>query len=108
MLETTAFISNQQNTPGWDKAVDHFWILFWGSVPVVADEQVSKAVDRFADALDTPNIYEGIPLRNASMELARACRRSLAETWKPISKNTKRADELEPANNDDTFDPRYP
>lgn len=81
LLKTTAFISNRYNRPGWQKAVDHFWILFWGAIPIVADEQVATALDDFADKLDHPDVDEGIPLRNASMELARACRRSLAETW---------------------------
>jgi hypothetical protein len=81
LVKTTAFISNRYNRPGWQTAVDHFWILFWGAIPIVADERVSKALDEFADRLDHPDVNEGIPLRNASMDLARACRQSLAETW---------------------------
>jgi len=42
---------------------------------MVADDQVSFAVDRFAEALDFPQ--EEVNLRNRSMDLARACRRSL-------------------------------
>ena len=43
---------------------------------MVADDQVGAAVNSFSEALsDDPD--NGIRLRNASMDLAKACRKSL-------------------------------
>ena len=33
LVTTTAVIANQYGRPDWDKAVDHFWVLFWSAVP---------------------------------------------------------------------------
>jgi hypothetical protein len=93
LLSTTALISNG-NPDDLDhaKAREHFWILFWGALPMVATEDVAAKVDAFSIALDNPQ--DGIRLRNASMDLARACRRSLGEAWNirlqefPKSKNS--------------------
>lgn len=53
-----------------------FWVLYWGKVPLIADETVSKAVDNFENELCAENRSE-IRMRNASMALARACAASL-------------------------------
>ena len=82
LLNTTAILSNRTvGEPEWWTASNHFWILFWGVVPVVADEAVGAAVNYFSECLDDPGAQNGIPLRNASMDLARACRSSLGEAW---------------------------
>jgi hypothetical protein len=82
LLNTTAILGNRyMNEPEWREAALHFWVLFWGAVPVVADEGVALALDRFSETLDRPEDNDGIPVRNASMELARACRTSLGEAW---------------------------
>lgn len=57
------------------EAEDKFWQLFWGVIPMITDDQVGVAINAFSIALDTPD--DGILLRNKSMELARACRKSL-------------------------------
>jgi hypothetical protein len=58
-----------------------FWQLYWGDVPLVADDQVAMAIDAFSDALYLPEGLNendrGVVIRNASMNLARACRASL-------------------------------
>src|ERR1022692_4253976 len=80
LLSTTALISTSgKEDAAWGPAVDHFWVLFWGAVPMVADQGVSGMVDAFSEALDNPD--DEVALRNASMDLARACRRSLGEAW---------------------------
>jgi len=57
-------------------AETQFEYLYYGAVPMVADDQVARAVDAFVIALDqTPD--DKIVLSNLSMDLARACRRSL-------------------------------
>ena len=83
LLDTTSLISNlitdANNDPRRKKAIQHFWVLFWGALPLVADEQVSIAADKFSVALDDPMDF--VPLRNASMDLARACRKALGDSW---------------------------
>jgi hypothetical protein len=53
-----------------------FWWLFWGSLPMMADEPVGAAANAFSIALDEHG-DDGILLRNESMNLTRACRKSL-------------------------------
>ena len=87
LLSTTALLANRNNIEDPDRveAEKHFWVLFWGAIPMVADEGVSAALDRFAETLDKlekpGDPQKGIAMRNASMDLARACRRSLGESW---------------------------
>jgi hypothetical protein len=61
-------------------AVDKFWQLYWGEFPVVADDKVSIAAWNFAEVLknDSSNAAR---LRDASMDLALACRTSLGQSW---------------------------
>jgi hypothetical protein len=83
LLSTTAFIANRVTEPSDDPdrkhAIEHFWCLFWGPLPVVANQKVAVAADAFSVALDKPMDF--IPLRNASMDLARACRVALGIAW---------------------------
>lgn len=83
LLDTTSLIANKITNPNIDvirqAAIQHFWVLFWGPLPVVANKDVSIAADRFSVALDNP--MEFVPLRNASMDLARACRSALGDAW---------------------------
>ena len=80
LIETTAFLSNWPESSEWEDRRKHFWVLFWGPVPLVADEGVSIAVDKFSQILFDDG--DGVSLRNASMDLARACRRSLGFSWR--------------------------
>jgi hypothetical protein len=77
LVSATSTIGNKgPDDPVRHQAIDQFWWLFWGAVPMVADGRVSKAVDDFSLVLDeTPN--EHLKLRNLSMNLARECRKSL-------------------------------
>ncbi len=83
LLDTTSLIANLITEPDNDlrrrEAIQHFWVLFWGSLPVVADKDVAIAADAFSLALDKPMDF--VPLRNASMDLARTCRKALGEAW---------------------------
>jgi len=82
LVSTTAIIANSGlDDPTRHDATDDFWRLYWGALPMVADDQVSAAVDAFSNVLylDEPISQEehDILLRNSSMNLARACRQSL-------------------------------
>ena len=78
LVTATSMIGNKEdrNHPFRQEAESQFWQLFWGAVPMVDDDEVAKAIDAFSVALgDKPN--DGVGLRNSSMNLARACRKSL-------------------------------
>ena len=79
LVNTTAIISTRYGKDDWEPAFQRFWTMYWGVIPIVADEEVSIAVDHFADTLD--DLKNEIAIRNASMNLARACRQSLGESW---------------------------
>jgi|ERR1017187_2090366 hypothetical protein len=90
LLSTTALISTRErNDPDRELAEAHFWVLFWGAVPMVANQEVAKAVDVFSEALEVSN--DDVRRRNASMDLARACRRSLGEAWNINLQNVTKA-----------------
>ena len=92
LLNTTAFLSNRDpQDPDWEKVWSHFWVLFWGAVPMVADEDVSIKLDAFAEATDDMN--DGVRLRNASMDLARACRHSLGTSWEVDLKHVTKTEQ---------------
>jgi len=87
LLATTSLIATrepeneeeQKGIPERDAAIRHFWVLFWGALPMVANREVAIAADAFSVALDHENDF--VPLRNTSMDLARACRQSLGTAW---------------------------
>jgi hypothetical protein len=77
LVSCTATIGNRdRNDPAWKEAEAEFWWLFWGVVPMVADDQVGFAVNAFSEVL-ADHADDGVLLRNSSMQLARACRKSL-------------------------------
>ena len=76
LLAATAKIANLDlHDPIRIEADREFWWLYLGVVPMVADDQVGAAIDAFSVALDDP--ANGVLLRNSSLNLARACRKSL-------------------------------
>ena len=77
LVTATSTIANRNMSDKKRKeSVDDFWLLYWGELPLVADEAVGKAADTFSEILfHTPK--KNVDLRNKSMDLARACRRSL-------------------------------
>jgi hypothetical protein len=84
LVSATSVIGNKaSDDPAREEAISQFWLIFWGALPMVADRQVAVACDKFADILDAGyRMPEGFDdkhllLRNASKELAIACRVSL-------------------------------
>ena len=76
LLSTTARIGNTRSgTPERVEASDRFWFIYWGPLPLVSDYAVGQAVNIFSELMDRPD--DEVPLRNASMAIARACRESL-------------------------------
>lgn len=77
LISATSTIANSDPASDQRKAAEtHFWTLFWGPLPIVADLEVGSAVNQFHVAI-CDNRDDGVLLRNLSMQLARACRQSL-------------------------------
>ncbi len=57
-----------------------FWRLYWGPLALVEDMKVAQAMIQFGHALDA-NASQG-ELKIYALELAHACRDSIAESWK--------------------------
>jgi hypothetical protein len=77
LVQATATIGNYApDSKPRREAEKSFWVLFWGEVPMIVDEDVAAIVDKFHYAIiDKKN--DVVLLRNLSMDLARACRKSL-------------------------------
>jgi hypothetical protein len=84
LVSETAWIGTKDaSDPRREEAISQFWWLFWGPLPMVSDKNVAEAADKFSEILDAN--YEMPPgetdkhklLRNASMNLAIACRASV-------------------------------
>ena len=90
LVQAASTIANHSpGSPARIDAQDRFWWIFWGTLPMVTDDDVSKAADTFNDLLD--DATPGVALLNASMDLARACRVSLS-AW-----NGEKVDRTPPA-----------
>jgi hypothetical protein len=68
------------DSPEYLKARTRFWELYWGELSMVETREMEGAMKRMGDCLngrcaDCPN------LSRCSLDLAHACRRSLAESW---------------------------
>lgn len=78
LVVATALISTIEDygTEASEEAERQFWALFWGMLPMVTDESVSKLVDDFSEVLANRR-SDWVPLRNLSMNISRACRNSM-------------------------------
>jgi hypothetical protein len=56
-----------------------FWALYWGELALVEDERVEKAMVKLGNALERGESGENV--QGLSLNLAHACRDSLAESW---------------------------
>lgn len=84
LVSETAWIGTKDaNDPRREEAISLFWWIYWGPLPMVADDQVAAAADKFSEILHWDYVMPAgvtdkhLLLRNASMDLARSCRTSL-------------------------------
>lgn len=56
-----------------------FWSLYWGELALVEDKEVEAAMVKFGEAIEAGT--SGIKLQQYSLQLAHACRDSLARSW---------------------------
>ncbi|GJE83865.1 hypothetical protein [Methylorubrum thiocyanatum] len=78
LVQTTAVLGTIENRddPAAIEAARRFWAVFWGMLPLVTDEAVSRLVDEFSELVADWNT-DWIRRRNLSMDIARACRASM-------------------------------
>jgi hypothetical protein len=69
-----------RSAPEFNSLCDTFWHLYWGSLALVEDQKVATAMVGFGEALKGGS--EEAELQPRALELAHACRDSLAESWK--------------------------
>ena len=62
------------------KALNRFWELYWGELSMVENAAVEGAMKSMGDCLLNKGCRCG-DLPHCSLELAHACRRSLADSW---------------------------
>lgn len=62
-----------------------FWNLYWGELSIVEHPNVKDAMVQYGEQLKLVEAGSAKPwsLKQLSYHLARACRKSLAETWNP-------------------------
>jgi hypothetical protein len=68
------------DSPDYAKALARFWELYWGELSMVENSAVEGAMRNMGDCLNGQ--CSACPsLRRCSLDLAHACRRSLADSW---------------------------
>ncbi|MDB5800624.1 MAG: hypothetical protein JWL63_1563 [Rhodocyclales bacterium] len=60
-------------------ATARFWSLYWGELALVEDKRVEAAMVQLGSAIKAGQT--GSQIQGLSLELAHACRDSLAESW---------------------------
>jgi len=82
-VETAAFIATSEvGAVAAATKTLRFWQLYWGVMGLVENQQVTDAMIAFGGKLsakESPSSLQG-----ASLQLARACRQEMADSWSPI------------------------
>jgi hypothetical protein len=80
--------TSQQDSPEFAAAQQRFWELYWGELSMVENAEVETAMKRMGNCLHgdcrgCSGRTEPTPddLARCSLNLAHACRRSLADSW---------------------------
>jgi hypothetical protein len=73
--------------PEWNPAKEKFYEIYWGEIPLVADEAVMKVVEPFSDVLHRVKTKKDKEaFTNQVSAITEACRKSLGDAWKDIKK----------------------
>lgn len=86
LVASTSAVINAPDSASLAEAERIFWQNYWGEIVMVEDHHVYGAMRDFGQALDRavyPDSLEA--LRIKSFHVGQACRRSLEETWAPVS-----------------------
>ena len=74
-----AILATSQDGAERASAYKRFWELYWGELALVENQDVEAAMVAFGGALKS---QAALPeLESLSLQLARACRRSLDKSW---------------------------
>jgi hypothetical protein len=69
----------------WNPAKEKFYEIYWGEIPLVADEAVMKVVEPFSDVLHRAKTKQDKEaFTNQVSAITEACRKSLGDAWKDI------------------------
>ncbi len=72
--------TSHQDSREFAGAKQRFWELYWGDLSMVENDKVETAMKQMGDCLNGD--CWGCPdLKKCSLNLAHACRRSLADSW---------------------------
>ncbi len=77
--KSTATIATSSLDEEITLAKKRFWSLYWGELALVEDKNVETAMVMFGQALKSKGSQQ--ELQNLSLNLAHACRNSLADSW---------------------------
>jgi hypothetical protein len=70
------------NSPGFTQAKTRFWELYWGELSMVESRKVEGAMVNMGKCLNgSCSDCSKNDLEHCSLDLAHACRQSLAESW---------------------------
>ena len=77
--QAAATLATSASEKELSEARQRFWALYWGELALVEDKRVEAAMVQLGRALEQGKA--GSALQGLSLELAHACRDSLAESW---------------------------
>ena len=77
--QSAATLATSKKVDELDSASKKFWSLYWGELALVEDMKVEAAMVQLGSALEAGSV--GDQLKQYSLELAHACRDSLADSW---------------------------
>lgn len=80
--ETAPQIPRTIESMAREKLTKRFWQLYWGSLAVVEDEEVERAMVAYATQLKNVT-WDAANLETLSLGVAHACRSSLKRLWVP-------------------------
>ena len=72
--------TSRPDSPESIAARQRFWELYWGELSMVENLEVEKAMKQMGDCL-SGDCRGCSDLKRCSLDLAHACRRSLADSW---------------------------
>jgi hypothetical protein len=74
-------VFTREGLGGPSRRVDRFWALYWGTMGMVENQDVIKAMVEFGNGLNTSDTSGD---RGRALAIAHACRREMAHDWSPI------------------------
>lgn len=87
ILELTSAIAVSDQLSDVKKEIKEFRQFYWGKLAMIENQVVNDAMIDFGQELDRLEQHANpdlTPLKIHTYNLARACRKSLQETWEPV------------------------